>query len=163
MAATNHTSTIATNTNTGRRRGPATRGSTQVNIQEKRQAALDRRTPRSLEQFCIAQHDAFAANDWLQRSESEIEADAMARAARYLSMTSWYGYEDELEQIAEALTPCPLVRCDAGLSDVSSVKGDFNLSHFATKVRAGLLRRRGSFNRRCNRSEQRQKGTQNDE
>lgn len=157
MAATNQTTTIATNTNSGRRRGPAIRGSTQVNIQEKRQAALDRRTPRSLEQFCIAQHDAFSAHEWLARSNSEREAEAVAQAARYLSMTSWYGYEDELEQIAEAITPCPLVRCDAGFSDVSgvsSVKGEFNLSHFATKVRAGLLRRRGGFNRRCCSTEQ---------
>jgi hypothetical protein len=86
----------------------------------------------SLAQFCIAQRDAFNRDDWYARFN--VDRKAVALAARYLSMTSWYGHEEELEQIA--------VATDAfdnsyGLHRESQAIG-FDLPHFSYTVRSGI-------------------------
>lgn len=52
----------------------------------------------SLAQFCAEQFSTFDLDAWIDRSS--IDCKAVAVAAKYLSMTSWYGHEDELERFA---------------------------------------------------------------
>jgi hypothetical protein len=86
----------------------------------------------SLAQFCIAQSDAFSRDDWYARFN--IEGDAVALAARYLSMTSWYGHEEELEQIA---VTTDVLESSNGLHRESRAIG-FDLAHFSYTVRSGI-------------------------
>lgn len=83
--------------------------------------------------FCIAQHHAFDENDWMSRSR--IDGAAVALAARYLSMTSWYGHEDELHRIAENFPF--LDEHSSSLHRASRALG-FDLPTFAAKVRRGV-------------------------
>jgi hypothetical protein len=97
---------------------------------------MDGCTNESLAQFCISQRHDFAADDWLARGETD--GRVVAFAAKYLSMTSWYGHEEELERIAVRL--CPRVATVGGLNDeLRSV--DFDWSHFSTTVRIGIALR----------------------
>jgi len=52
----------------------------------------------ALAQFCADQYYAFDARAWHRRSKYDRNASTVA--AMYLSMTSWYGHERELERIA---------------------------------------------------------------
>ena len=52
----------------------------------------------ALAQFCADQYYAFDAHAWHRRSKYDRNASTVA--AMYLSMTSWYGHERELERIA---------------------------------------------------------------
>jgi len=52
----------------------------------------------ALAQFCADQYYAFDARAWLRRSKYDRNASTVA--AMYLSMTSWYGHEDELGRVA---------------------------------------------------------------
>lgn len=53
--------------------------------------------------FCADQRSAFSFKRWL--AGNPIDARLLGVTARYLSMTSWYGHDLELESIAEALLP----------------------------------------------------------
>lgn len=86
-----------------------------------------------LAQFCITQRNAFDANDWHLRFDAD--GAALALAAKYLSMTSWYGHEDELEQIV-ARTGAPAEN-SVGLYRESQVAA-FDLPYFSAKVRGGI-------------------------
>lgn len=57
----------------------------------------------SLARFCASQRSAFSLPAWL--AQHALDRRELAVAALYLSMTSWYGYEDPLKRIAEALHP----------------------------------------------------------
>ena len=52
----------------------------------------------ALAQFCADQYYAFDPGAWHRRSRYDRNASTVA--AMYLSMTSWYGHEDELGRIA---------------------------------------------------------------
>jgi len=52
----------------------------------------------ALAQFCADQYYAFDARAWQRRSRYDRNASTVA--AMYLSMTTWYGHEEELERIA---------------------------------------------------------------
>jgi hypothetical protein len=88
------------------------------------------RAAQSLAQFCIAQRGAFDSREWLARKH--IDGKAVALAAKYLSMTSWYGHEDELERIAVAIY-ARSVGEEALFSESKSQ--DFDLPYFSTTVR----------------------------
>lgn len=93
---------------------------------------METRTTESLAQFCIAQRSAFDCDDWYLRFASDGEAVALA--ARYLSLTDWYGHEEELERIASKMhffvdTGCSLYR-------ESQVIG-FDLPYFSARVHPG--------------------------
>lgn len=96
---------------------------------------MDRQGAESLAQFCIAQRNAFDAQQWLARGDTD--GKALALAAKYLSMTSWYGHEAELEGIA--------VRIYADVGDSlfkESRSLEFDLPHFSTTVRLGIAQLR---------------------
>lgn len=89
----------------------------------------------SLAQFCIAQRDAFDRRQWLARQD--IDGKAIALAAKYLSMTKWYGHGKELETLAVELYS--RVAASGRLFSESKML-DFDLPHFSTTVRLGVAR-----------------------
>lgn len=64
---------------------------------------MDKRALDSLAHFCVVQRKFFDRDAWLARGAAE--GAVVACAAKYLSMTSWYGYEDELALIAARISP----------------------------------------------------------
>ena len=64
---------------------------------------MDKPTLEALTQFCVDQHLNFDSQAW--HNSDHIDRRRFAVVARYLSMTSWYGLETELEAIAEVLLP----------------------------------------------------------
>jgi hypothetical protein len=64
-----------------------------------------------------------------------IDRKSVACAAKYLSMTSWYGHDEELEQIAASLHT--FERDATGLHR-ESWSIDFDLPSFSSKVRFGI-------------------------
>ena len=92
---------------------------------------------QSLAEFCIAQRSAFDSRQWLARKQ--IDGKAVALAAKYLSMTSWYGHEAELERIAVAIYARGVGE-EALFSESKSQ--DFDLPNFSTTVRLGVAQLR---------------------
>ncbi len=96
---------------------------------------MDSHGAESLAQFCIAQRNAFDPQQWLARRDQD--GRALALAAKYLSMTSWYGHEAELESIAVE------IYASVGDSLFSESKSmEFDLPHFSTTVRMGVAQLR---------------------
>lgn len=93
----------------------------------------------SLAQFCADQFSQFEASAWIDRNIADGKVHAIV--AKYLSMTSWYGHEAELEQIA--------VNADSGLADLASFHREartigLDLGSFSALVRRRIaLRLRG--------------------
>lgn len=89
-----------------------------------------------LVRFCAEQVRHFDRDAW-RRSDS-LDRAALAIAARYLSMTSWYGYEAQLESLAEELSP--------GISSSETFQREafangFDLSYFSVAVRFDIVTR----------------------
>jgi len=64
---------------------------------------MDKHDLELLTQFCTEQRSNFDPKAW-ERGQP-IDSRLLAVTAHYLSMTSWYGHEFELESIAEAHLP----------------------------------------------------------
>lgn len=94
----------------------------------------------SLVQFCIDQREAFDIGAWLAKFEEEGEVVALA--ARYLSMTSWYGHEAELDSACAAMHA--LADNSNGLHLESKAIG-LELRTFSLRVRLGLAQARRAF------------------
>jgi len=88
----------------------------------------------SLIDFCAGQARRFDPDAW-RKSES-LDRDALAIAAKYLSMTSWYGHESALERVAEELAPelSSTERFDREASAIG-----FELSRFSVAVRYQIV------------------------
>jgi len=91
---------------------------------------MTRQTLDQLARFCAEQGWAFDPGAW-RRCES-LDRAVLALAAKYLSMTSWYGHETALEAIAEELRP--------GISsaqefDQETFAKGFDLSYFSAALR----------------------------
>lgn len=91
----------------------------------------------SLVQFCIDQRCAFDAAAWLAKFEEE--GGQVALAAKYLSMTSWYGHEADLEAVAAATR---LFGDNSNGLHLESRTMDFDLHSFSVQVRLGLAQAR---------------------
>ena len=91
----------------------------------------------SLVQFCIDQRCAFDAAAWLEKFEEE--GDPVALAATYLSMTSWYGHEAELERISASTHAWG---DNSNGLHLESQAMDFDLHAFSVRVRLGLAHSR---------------------
>jgi len=91
----------------------------------------------TLAQFCIDQHGAFEPADWVARGA--VDGKPIAVAAHYLSMTSWYGHEEELGHIVYALDP-ELAKSAVFEREVRD--GIFSLAQFAHMVRRGIAVRK---------------------
>jgi len=101
---------------------------------------MDRRTTDMLAKFCIDQSCCFNSPDWLFLDG--IDPKAVALAAKYLSMTSWYGHEEALAEIVERIHA--LDDDSAGLYRESRLL-DFDLPYFSSVVRLGIARARGNM------------------
>ena len=91
----------------------------------------------SIAQFCVEQHGRFDPQAWKRRSVADWKLVAVA--AKYLSMTSWFGHEDQLERIA--------VDIDAGVSDSSEFNREMgliglDLALFSATVRCAIAARK---------------------
>jgi hypothetical protein len=69
---------------------------------------MDRQALGSLAHFCASQQERFDPRAWIRQGAADPKAYAVA--AKYLSMTSWFGHEEDLERIAMALCPTLAVR-----------------------------------------------------
>lgn len=94
---------------------------------------MDRQATESLARFCIEQRSAFDADDWFLRSETD--GMAVALAAKYLSMTSWYGNARDLVEVAAKIHPS--LDDGAGLYCEAQASG-FDWPYFSTTVRIGI-------------------------
>jgi hypothetical protein len=94
---------------------------------------MDRQATESLARFCIEQRNALDPDDWYQRSETD--GKVVALAAKFLSMTSWYGHDDELVEIATKIHPA----LDGSSSLYCEAQAmAFDWPHFSTTVRIGI-------------------------
>jgi hypothetical protein len=91
----------------------------------------------SLTQFCIAQSERFNPDDW--GAQLAKNRKALALAAKYLSMTSWYGHEIELDRIVAATQV--VGESSLGLYHEAQAIG-FDLPYFSYTVRSGITRAR---------------------
>jgi hypothetical protein len=91
---------------------------------------MNQLTLDSLARFCADQRQAFVSDAWLNCSDADRRTIAII--AKYLSMTSWYGHEDELVSIASEIDP--EVPDDIGFDGDAKAIG-FDLTHFSTTVR----------------------------
>ena len=97
----------------------------------------------SIAQFCVEQHGRFDPQAWRRRSVADRKLVAVA--AKYLSMTSWFGHGDELERIA--------VGIDANLADHAEFNRELgsiglDLALFSASVRCGIATRDQPHRRR---------------
>ncbi len=91
----------------------------------------------SIAQFCVEQHVNFDPQAWRRRGAADRKLVAVA--AKYLSMTSWFGHEDQLERIAEDV--------DASVSDTNEFNRELgsiglDLARFSATVRCGIAARK---------------------
>ena len=88
----------------------------------------------SIAQFCVEQHGRFDPQAWKRRGAADRKLVAVA--AKYLSMTSWFGHEEQLEQIA--------VDIDSALADDTQFNRELGSIGFdlALTVTAGVLEAR---------------------
>ncbi|MBP9713708.1 MAG: hypothetical protein KBD60_08460 [Sterolibacterium sp.] len=94
-------------------------------------------TTEALAKFCIEQSFCFDTHDWLLLSD--FDDKRVALVAKYLSMTSWYGHELDLEAIADQIHAFEYN--SSGLY-CESRQLEFNLPYFSAAVRIGVTRAR---------------------
>lgn len=96
---------------------------------------MDKSQIQVLAHFCVEQNEHFNPHDWLQFGE--VDEQTVALVAKYLSMTSWYGHEDDLAAIADRLYD--FTDDSAALYCESRMMG-FDLPYFSSAVRFGIAR-----------------------
>lgn len=94
---------------------------------------MDHRGTDSLVQFCIHQRFVFDAGAWRRRGAAD--GKVIALTAKYLSMTSWFGREDELERIARELDAA-VVGASEFQREVRAIGLD--LGYISARVRFGI-------------------------
>jgi hypothetical protein len=87
-----------------------------------------------LAQFCIAQRSDFDPDEWYRRFDAD--AGAIALVAKYLSMTSWYGHDEELERIAAKMHVAAADNSSWLFREAKAI--DFDLLYFSIKLRIGI-------------------------
>ena len=87
-----------------------------------------------LARFCAGQARRFDLGAW--RESGPLDRGALAIAAKYLSMTSWYGHEAALESLAEELRPGI---SSAGRFDREAMAAGFELTYFSVAVRYQIV------------------------
>ena len=100
--------------------------------------AMNEQETVALAQFCADQYHAFDLRAWARRGQFDHNASTVA--AMYLSMTSWYGHEDELERIAADARALH----DSGEEFRRTAQANnFDPGLFSSMVRAEIASRRG--------------------
>ena len=91
----------------------------------------------TLARFCADQRQAFESNAWLNCEDADRRTIAVV--AKYLSCTSWYGHEDELDNIATVIYPnLP----DYVAIGVEAEEIGFDLTRFSANLRYRLALQR---------------------
>ena len=103
---------------------------------------MDTQAYDSIVQFCVEQHVNFDVQAWRRRSAADRKLIAVT--AKYLSMTSWFGHEDQLERLAVEFDPCLV---DSSEFDRESGAIGFNLAFFSSAVRFGIAARKAPATR----------------
>ena len=98
---------------------------------------MQRQILNSLTRFCAAQQHAFDGRAWL--GGNAIDARVISLAAKYLSMTSWYGHEEDLENIAGELNS-RVAACEAFNREVEDLR--FDLAYLSAAIRCEVARQR---------------------
>jgi hypothetical protein len=98
---------------------------------------MDAHAYDSIAQFCVEQYGKFDAQAWKRRGVADRKLVAIA--AKYLSMTSWFGHEDQLERI--------IAEIDASLASSAEFNREldsigFDLVLFSSAVRCGIATRK---------------------
>ena len=96
----------------------------------------------SIAQFCVEQYSRFDPQAWKRRSIADRKLVAVA--AKYLSMTSWFGHEDQLEEIVADI--------DAALADDREFNRELgsiglDLALFSASIRCGIASRTAPLTR----------------
>jgi hypothetical protein len=99
--------------------------------------AMNQQESEALAQFCADQFFAFDARAWARRSQYDHHASTVA--AMYLSLTTWYGHELELERIAAGSQALDVT---GQASRRASPATEFDPAGFSAMVRAEIARRR---------------------
>ena len=100
------------------------------------EAAMRRQTLDGLAVFCAVQRSCFDPEDWMRRSTSD-DGKRVAFAAHYLSMTDWYGHEEELEAITEKVYP-GIVNSETYWQEMQAI--DLALAQLSSAIRFGVTR-----------------------
>lgn len=90
---------------------------------------MDHDAHPGIEEFCAAQYYAFDAGAWIARAQRD--GLRVAAAAEYLALTSWYGHEDELADVAAR------IRAQIG----RDAPEQFALARFSARTRYLLAQR----------------------
>lgn len=90
---------------------------------------MDHDALSGIEEFCAAQYYAFDAGAWVARAQRD--GLRLAAAAEYLALTSWYGHEQELAEVAAR------IRAQVGREDPERLP----LARFSARTRYLLARR----------------------
>ena len=90
---------------------------------------MDRDALSGIEEFCAAQYYSFDAEAWLERARRD--GLRVAAAAEYLALTSWYGHEEALKDVAAR------IRARVGDDDGTRLP----LARFSGRTRYLLARR----------------------
>lgn len=98
---------------------------------------MNRQSLSALAKFCVEQHETFSASAWTTRCG--VDAIALAKAAEYLSLTSWYGHEEALASVASHLR-ADLARRVA--TNGEETAEDLQLAEFSIATRYLLAQRR---------------------
>ncbi len=98
---------------------------------------MDSQGTVTLAQFCIDQQGAFEPAEWIARGA--VDGKCIAVAAHYLSMTSWYGHDEELGHLALDLDPEITKNAVFEREVRDSV---FSLAQFSRMVRYGIALRK---------------------
>ena len=98
---------------------------------------MDAQAYDSIAEFCVDQHGKFDPRAWKRRSAADKKLVAVA--AKYLSMTNWFGHVDQLERIA--------IDIDASLASSADFDREleaigFDLALFSASVRCGIAARK---------------------
>lgn len=92
----------------------------------------------ALAQFCADQYYAFDPRAWARRGQYDRNASTVA--AMYLSMTSWYGHESDLERIA---ADARALYASGEEFRRTAQANTFDPKLFSSMVRAEIASRRG--------------------
>jgi hypothetical protein len=87
-----------------------------------------------LVRFCAGQARTFDPGAW--RESESLDRKTLAVAAKYLSMTSWYGHESALERVAEELRP-EMSSPEQFHREATAI--GFELSYFSVAVRYQIV------------------------
>ncbi|MDF1814265.1 MAG: hypothetical protein P1V20_18820 [Verrucomicrobiales bacterium] len=92
---------------------------------------MTRETEQALLNFCVRQRDQFEAAEWLKVPHPE--RDEFLAAVLFLAGVDWYGYRNELVNIATQIEP-------ESIGHLSKVVGrtGFDLSRFSNSLRQQL-------------------------